>query len=102
MGASFRGAFADEYGFDIIGEITGSAVVSRFPDLPGQLFRLKAWSTNDESFWIGTKSGTNEQYWEMDAGDDSGWFTVMGDNLNNLFYYSPSGSAETMAYWLQK
>jgi hypothetical protein len=97
---SFRTAFADEFGFDIMGQITGSTDVSRMPDVPGQLFRLKADSSNDESFWLGTSSGT--QPFEMAAGDDTDWFTFMGDNLNNLFYYNSSGSTETMAYWIQK
>jgi hypothetical protein len=97
---SFRTAFSDEFIYDIMGEITGSSVITQMPDIPGQLFRLKATSTNDESFWLGTSSGT--QPFEMDAGDDTGWFPFMGDNLNNMFYYNVSGSTETMAYWIQK
>jgi len=97
---SYRTAFADEFAFDIIGQVTGSVNVSRLPDVPGQVFRLKADSDNANSFWLGTASGSLP--FEMDAGDDTGWFTLMGDNLENLFYYNLSGSTETMAYWTQK
>jgi len=64
------------------------------------LFRLQGRSTNVDSFWIGVASGSLP--WEIDASNDTGWFTFMGDNLENMFYYNSSGSAEIMTYWVQK
>ena len=103
MGANFRTLFSDGFNTDIIGRITGSADYVRFPNLPGSLFKLKAYSTNIGSFFIGTATGSSTQLaFEVDAGDDTDWFKMMGDNLNNLFYLNLSGSSEQLGYWLQK
>ena len=101
MGATYRTYFSDGFIRDTIGIITGSALVSRFPSVPGYLFRLKTASTNIGAFKVGTLSGTAQQYFELSAGDDTGWFKVAGDNLSNLFYTNVSGASEVVSYWSQ-
>jgi len=102
MGATYRTYFSDGFIRDEIRIITGSALVSRFPDVPGYLFRFKAMYGNIGLFKFGTLSGTNQQYFEMSAGDDTGWFKLGGDNLNKLFFVDVSGSSESMMCWSQK
>lgn len=101
MGDTYRTFYSDPFIREDIGLITGSATVSRFPNLPGSLFRLSARSSNIGSFFIGIRSGTNQQPFEIDAGVDTGWFNLAGNNLNTLFFKNASGSSEAMAYWLQ-
>lgn len=101
MGMTYRTFFSDTFNNDLIGQITGSSTVSRFPNVPGGLFRLQARSTNLGSFFIGTSSGTGKQNWELEAGYDTDWFTIDSHNLNDLFFYSVSGSADILAYWVQ-
>lgn len=99
---SYRSFYSEGFPSHSMGWVTGSAVVSRFPNVPGYIFRLRATSTNKGSFFFGLGSGSNQQQWEMDSGDDTDWFKIPGDNLNKMFYYNASGASETMAYWSQQ
>lgn len=107
--SSFMSDFQGGFPIDEIGVITGSFTYTQFPNRPGELFRLKAQSTNIGSFSFGTNTGSffgmgvgSQIAFELNAGDDTDWFKVMGNNLNSLFYSNPSGSSETLTYWLQR
>jgi hypothetical protein len=107
--SSFRSAFSDGFPIDEIGVITGSSTYRQLPNRPGQLFKLKALASNIGSSFIGTNTGTffgmgvgAQIAFEIDAGDDTGWFKLMGNNLNSLYCYNPSGSSERLTYWLQR
>lgn len=82
--------------------ITGTYALSRFPNVPCQMARLKAYSGNGGSIFLGTwmNTGTlNRLPFEMSAGDDTGWFSI--DNLNNFYQGNSSGSSY-IAAWIQK
>lgn len=98
---TFRTSFSDPFITDVFGNITGVAGQTKFPNLPGSLFRLKAHSSNIGSFFIGHVSGSALPF-EICAGEDLGWFTVSNSNLNSLYYNNPSGSSDYLQYWLQK
>lgn len=104
----FRNAWLGGFDYDEIGVITGSSTRSKLPNRPGSIFRLKPQSFCIGSFFIGTETGSSgvgsnsSIAFELDAGNDTGWFKLMGDNLDSLWYYSPSGSTERMAYWIQR
>ncbi len=86
--------------FDVFGVITGTLGSTQFPNIPCSKARLKARSTNIGSFFIGHLSGTVPLPFELDAGEDTGWFAT--SNLNRYFYNESSGSVDTLAYWIMK
>lgn len=98
---TYRTYFSDTFISDTIGRITGSATISRFPNVPGSLFRLQSHSLNVDSFYIGFNSGSGQQLWELEASYDSGWFTLSTHNLNQLFFLNASGSTQILSYWVQ-
>jgi hypothetical protein len=98
--STYRTFYSDNFTEDVIGQITGSIAVSAFPSVTGKLFRLKARSNNIGSFLLGTN--TSNVVFELDAGDDTGWFMLGGDNLNQLYFSDSSGSSERLSYWAQK
>jgi len=104
----FKNSFLGAFDYDEIGFFTGTSAYAKFPNRPGSLFRLKAQSGGIGSFFIGTYTGSagvgvsSTIAFEIDAGDDTGWFKLQGDNLNSLWYYNPSGSNERLTYWLQR
>jgi hypothetical protein len=106
--SSFVSDFQNGFPTDEIGVFTGTSAYKQMQNRPGELFRLKSQSTNIGSFFIGTATGTAAQglgsqiAWELDAGDDTGWFKLMFNNLNSLYMYNPSGSSEKLVYWLQR
>lgn len=81
-----------------IGLVTGSASALQFPNRACVMLRLKAKSSNNAAFFVGTKS--SEQLWELAPGDDTGWVT--SQNLNQFYFKSVSGSMDGLAYWLQR
>lgn len=91
------GDFSESPEYNEMGLITGSAVATQFPSETGLMYRLKARSANNGSFFIG--SDASRLFWELDAGDDTGW--VAGE-LSNLWFNSTSGSADKLAYWVQR
>ena len=99
MGETYRTFYSDTFNNDTIGLITGSAAYQRFPNVPGSLFRLKAPSTNYKSVWVGVTSGSIN--FELDTGEDTGWFTLASHNLNTMFWYSVSGTKDRLTYWAQ-
>lgn len=79
-----------------IGAVTGSATALRFPSVPAKLARFKAKASNIGSFFLGQDIGDN--HFELDANDDTGWFSI--SNLNQYSYQNPSGTSDTLAYWI--
>ena len=107
--SSFRTDFQNGFPTDEIGLITGTSAYRQFPNLPGELFRLQGSSTNAGSFLVGTTTGTKAGFlvgaqiaWEIDAGDDTSWFKLMGNNLNSLYFLNASGGGEKLTYWIQR
>lgn len=101
MGETYRSFYSDPFNYEAIGSITGSSAISRFPNVPGYRFKLQAPASNIGTFYFGTLSGTNQQYWEVAAGEDTDWFNLSTKNLNQLFFRNPSGSSQTLTYWAQ-
>ena len=85
--------------YNVFGIITGTTV-TQFPDVPCQQARLMAYSANIGSFFIGNGVATGLCVWELDAGEDTGWFGT--DNLNNLYYKNASGTSDFLAYWINR
>lgn len=99
--STYRTYWSDPFNSESIGQVTGSVGVSRFPNIPGSVFKLLAPTTNIGAFRFGTLSGTNQQYWEVAPGKETDWFNLSTKNLNQLFYRNPSGSSQIMAVWSQ-
>src|SRR3990167_235227 len=98
MGATINQQFSDNPGHNDIRLVTGSATAVQFPDMPLLMVRFKAYSGNAGSFFLGENSAN--MYWELDAGDDTGWVALQ--NLNHLWYSNASGTSDYMAIWVQK
>ena len=79
--------------FDVFGIVTGTAVSSLFPSVPCSLANLKARSNNIGSFFIGG-------IFELDAGQETGWFDI--SNLNLLTHTNASGTSDKLAYWIKR
>lgn len=84
------------YNYTIIasGEIRGSTISEKLPDVPCALVKFKARSSNSGSAFIGFTSdtggltvpeGNNDTTsgFELAPGDDSGWIPI--DNLNKFY-----------------
>lgn len=99
MGATYRTFYSDGFEANVIGIITGTATAVQFPNIPGQIFRLKAYAANKGSFFLG--SSLNNEKFELDASEDTDWFKLRG-NLNVLSHSNSSGSSDYLAYWVQK
>lgn len=83
---------------NVFGLVTGTAIDTIFPTgTVSDIFKLKAYSTNIGSFFIG--GGLTGTVYELDAGDELEW--TNGVNLFNFRHRNPSGSSDLMAYWLQ-
>jgi len=89
--------FADHFAVNDIRLFSGTASALQFPAVPVKTIRFKAWSSNVGSFFIGETA--NDLFFELDAGDDTGWCNL--GNLNELWYYAPSGTSDKLAVWLQ-
>lgn len=81
------------------GIVSGTANNASFPSVQGKMGRFIAHSTNTYPFFIGAAGVV---VFELDAGSDTGWFPVIGGNINNMQFKSTSGtSTDRLAYWLQ-
>lgn len=91
-----------EYINDSFGIITGTFLLSRFPDVPGEIAKLKARSGNSGSAFIGYQANTGSflMPWELDAGDELDWFVLKDGNLNSLYQRGSSGSSY-ISYWVR-
>lgn len=77
--------------------VTGTTAITQFPNVPVLLVRFKSDENNFGTFRLTTASGTN-RYWELGAGDDTGWLPMR--NMNQLYYFDPSGTMDKVAYWM--
>ena len=101
MGAGIKEVYSSVFIFDIFGIVTGTYGVEQFPNLPCNMARFKTRSANAGSFFISNASGTVfGMPYELDAGEDTGWFPTT--NLNRLWHGGSSGTADLLAYWVQK
>ena len=101
MGAGIKEQFSDVFIYDVFGLVTGTYGVEQFPNVPASIARFKARSANVGSFFIGHETGTVfNMPFELDAEDDTGWFATT--NLNRYWHGGSSGSADLLAYWIQK
>jgi hypothetical protein len=84
------------------GVITGTFALSRFPNVPGTRFRLKAASGNAGSIFIGNSKSTGSYPsnpklpWQLGASADTDWFSA--NNLNQYYQAGSSGSSY-LSYW---
>lgn len=79
------------------GVVTGTASATRFPTGTAQIARFKAHPSNIGTFFVGDEPTST--LFPIDAGDDTGWFSI--DNLNKLYYNNASGSSDYLYWWLQ-
>ena len=101
MGAGIKEIFSSVFIFDLFGLVTGTYGVEQFPDFECSIARFKARSANDGSFFISHASGTVFGLpFELAPGDDTGWFAA--DNLNRFWHGGSSGTADLLAYWVQR
>lgn len=96
---TYRSDFSDPFQINAFGIITGT-VVTQFPDIECQYARLMAYHSNIGSFFIGNGSSASLCVWELDAGDDTGWFGI--DNLNKLWHKNGSGTSDYLVYWIER
>jgi len=95
-----RSEYSDALIFDVFGVITGTFGSDQFSNIPCSKARLKARSTNAGSFFIGHASGAVPLPYELDAGEDTGWFAT--SNLNRYFHNGSSGTTDVLAFWIMK
>ena len=81
---------------NIFGVVTGSATALRFPNVPAIQAKLQARLANGNNFYIGNAVGNT--VYEMDAGEETDWFEI--NNLNELWYSAPSGTADHIVWWV--
>lgn len=84
-----------------MGIITGSFLVTQLPNIPGRMFRLKGFSGNTGSIFIGNTKSTGmypRLPWQIAASYDTDWFS--SDNLNRYFMAGASGSCY-LQYWVK-
>ena len=79
-----------------IGIVTGTKTATQFPTGSVKLLYLKARADNIGSFFVGETE--HDLFYEIDAGDELSAFIT---NLNELYYYNPSGTVDLLAYWRQ-
>lgn len=85
---------------EFMGVITGTFALTQLPNIPGKMFRLKAFSINTGSIWLGNARSTGSVPrlpWQYPASYDSDWFPAF--NLNQYFMAGASGSCY-LGYWV--
>lgn len=80
-----------------IGLVSGTPTATQFPNLETKLVRFKAYAGNDLPFYLGEDE--NNMFFEISAGDDTGWIPL--ENLNRLYFQNASGTGQYLAYWRQ-
>lgn len=98
MGATIPQMFSDYFINEFFYKVTGSATARQFPDVEARLVRFKVPSTNVGSIFIGNSAAT--VWYELDAGDDTGWISTA--NLNRYWQLSSSGTMDTITAWVQR
>lgn len=86
----------------IMGKVTGTFLLSQFPDVPCKVVTLKAYSSNGSSIFIGNSRSTGSYPsvprlpWELAAGNVLENIPI--DNLNRIYMAGCSGSLY-ISYW---
>ena len=83
---------------NIFGVVTGSVSAIQFPDEPAIQAKIQSRKGNDSIVSIGNSVGNIVL--EIEAGEITDWFEI--DNLNELWYSSPSGTADALVWWIQR
>lgn len=107
--SSIRQQFSDNFSYDYFGRITGTFLISRFPDIHGRLARLKADPANAGNITFGDARSTGmfPMPWMLAPGDDTGWFALSAADANDtegnlsVFYQRASSGSSYFAYWIQ-
>lgn len=91
--------YSQSFRNQIFGLVTGTNTQTAvsFPSEPVGAVNIQSYADNDDAFFIGT---TNHVWWELAPNEETGWFHV--ENLNELQFYSVSGSAERLSYWIMR
>lgn len=84
---------------NVFGLVTGTSTqtAASFPNIPAEQVNFQTHYDNKESFFIGTP---DHVLWDLPPNKETGWVKV--SNLNQLQFYSVSGSAERLIYWVQR
>lgn len=83
---------------NIFGVVTGSASALQFPDVLAIQAKLQARAGNLSVGVVG--NAVDNAVFELEAGEVTDWFEI--DNLNELWYSNPSGTADTIVWWVQR
>ena len=83
---------------NIFGVVTGSASALQFPDIPAIQAKIQSRAGNGSIAVIGNAAGN--AVFEIQAGEVTDWFEV--DNLSELWYSNPSGTADAIVFWVQR
>jgi hypothetical protein len=83
---------------NIFGVVTGSASALQFPNVIAYQAQLQSRAGNLSIVSIG--NAVDNTVFEIQAGEVTDWFEV--DNLNELWYSNPSGTADAVVWWVQR
>jgi hypothetical protein len=83
---------------NIYGVVTGSASALQFPDESAIQAKLQARAGNLSIASIG--NAIDNAVFEIQAGETTEWFEI--NNLNQLWYSNPSGTADAIVWWVQR
>jgi len=83
---------------NIFGVVTGSASALQFPDEPAIQAKIQARAGNISVASIG--NAVNNVVFEIEAGEVTDWFEI--DNLSELWYSNPSGTADALVWWVER
>ena len=83
---------------NIFGVVTGSASALQFPDVPAIQAKVQARAGNLSVASIG--NSVSNTVFEIQSGETTEWFEA--DNLNELWYSNPSGTADAIVWWVER
>jgi len=83
---------------NIFGVVTGSASALQFPDRPAIQAKLQARAGNLSIVSVG--NAVDNAVFQIQSGETTDWFEI--DNLSELWYSNPSGTADAVVWWVQR
>ena len=83
---------------NIFGVVTGSASALQFPDRPAIQAKLQARAGNLSIVSVG--NAVDNTVFQIQSGETTDWFEI--DNLSELWYSNPSGTADAVVWWVQR
>jgi hypothetical protein len=83
---------------NIFGVVTGSASALQFPDRPAIQAKLQARAGNLSIVSVG--NAVDNTVFQIQSGETTDWFEI--DNLSELWYSNPSGTADAVVWWIQR